>query len=130
NANILPGDSEKLFNLALEAPGTTFIFAHMGATNFRFWNILKAARTAENLFGENIYFDISATVALFADSPIEDELVWTMRNVGIDHLLLGSDYPQYSLEQNVRALEALRLDEEETARIRYENARGLFGGTR
>ena len=127
NANILPGDSEKLFNLALKAPKTRFIFAHLGAMNFRFWNILKAARTAEGLFGENIYFDISATVVLVADSPIEDEFVWTMRNVGIDHLLLGSDYPQYSLEQNVNALDGLSLNEGEKAKIRYENARALFG---
>ncbi len=130
NASILPGDSEKLFNLALAAPETTFIFAHMGALNFRFWNILKAARTADNLFGENIYFDISATVVLVADSPIEDEFVWTMRNVGIDHLLLGSDYPQYTIAQNVDALARLGLSENEEARIRYENARELFGELR
>jgi uncharacterized protein len=127
NASILPGDCEKLFNLALKAPKTKFIFAHMGAMNFRFWNILKAARTTENLFGDNIYFDISATVALIAGSPIEAELVWTMRNVGIDHLLLGSDYPQFSLEQNVSALGRLGLDENELAKIRYENARTLLG---
>ncbi len=127
NANILPGDSEKLFNLALKAPKTTFIFAHMGAMNFRFWNILKAARTAEGLFGDNIYFDISAIVAIVADSPIEDEFVWTMRNVGIDHILLGSDYPQFSLEKNVSALTRLGLDESEIAKIRFENARALFG---
>jgi predicted TIM-barrel fold metal-dependent hydrolase len=127
NANILPGDSEKLFNLALKAPKTKFIFAHLGAMNFRFWNILKAARTAEGLFGDNIYFDISAIVVLVADSPIEDEFVWTMRNVGIDRVLLGSDYPQYSLEQNVSALGRLALDESEKAKIRYENVRALFG---
>jgi predicted TIM-barrel fold metal-dependent hydrolase len=126
NAHILPGDSEKLFNLALKAPKTKFIFAHLGALNFRFWNILKAARTAEGLFGENIYFDISATVELIADSPIEDEFVWTIRNVGVEHVLLGSDYPQYSLEQNVKALEQLALTESEKAKIRYENARILF----
>jgi hypothetical protein len=40
NASIMPGDSEKLFNMALEAPETTFIFAHLGGLNFRFWNIL------------------------------------------------------------------------------------------
>lgn len=129
NASILPGDSEKLFNLALEVPGTTFIFTHMGGMNFRFWNILKAARTAENLFGENVFFDISATVALFGDSPVEEELVWTMRNVGIEHILLGSDYPQYSLEQKVRALDRLDLDESEKAKIRFENARLLFGAS-
>jgi predicted TIM-barrel fold metal-dependent hydrolase len=127
NASIVPGDCEKLFNLALQAPKTKFIFAHLGAMNFRFWNILKAARTAQNLFAENIYFDISATVALVADSPIEAEFVWTLRNVGIDHLLLGSDYPQFSLAQNVDALRRLGLEEDELARIRYENARTLFG---
>jgi predicted TIM-barrel fold metal-dependent hydrolase len=127
NANILPGDSEKLFNLALAAPKTRFMFAHLGAMNFRFWNILKAARTAQDLFGDNIYFDISAIVVLVADSPIEDEFVWTLRNVGIDHVLLGSDYPQYSLEQNVSALGRLSLDESEKAKIRYDNARALLG---
>jgi predicted TIM-barrel fold metal-dependent hydrolase len=127
NANILPGDSEKLFNLALEASRTKFIFAHMGAMNFRFWNILKAARTAEGLFGDNINFDISATVAMVADSPIAAEFVWTIRNVGIDHVLLGSDYPQFSLEQNVTALSHLPLTDSERAKIRYQNARALFG---
>lgn len=127
NASILPGDCEKLFNLALAAPGTKFIFAHLGGMNFRFWNILKAARTAEGLFGDNIYFDVSATVTLAAGAPIEDEFVWTMRNVGIDHLLLGSDFPQYSLRQNLQALERLKLTAEEKEQIRYRTAKKLFG---
>jgi hypothetical protein len=127
NANIVPGDSEKLFNLALAAHETTFIFAHMGGLNFRFWNILKAARTAEGLFGENIYFDISAIVALVADSPIEDEFVWTMRNVGIDHVLLGSDFPQYTLAHNTAALERLDLTAEEVEKVRSGNAKRLLG---
>ncbi|WP_284734711.1 amidohydrolase family protein [Sphingosinicella terrae] len=129
NANIVPGDSEKLFNLALAAPGTKFLFAHIGGMNFRFWNILKAARTAEGLFGNNIYFDISAIVALVADSPVADEFVWTLRNVGIEHVLLGSDYPQYSLDQNVEALGRLGLSENELDRIRLRNANELFGLT-
>jgi predicted TIM-barrel fold metal-dependent hydrolase len=129
NASILPGDSEKLFNLALNAPKTTFVFAHLGALNFRFWNILKAARTAAGLFGNNIYFDISAIVVIVADSPIEDEFVWTLRNVGVDHIVFGSDYPQYSLEQNLSALERLSLDESEKSQIRFDNARKLLGLT-
>lgn len=127
NAGIVNDDNEKLFNLALAAPKTKFIFAHMGAMGFRFWNMLKAARTAEGLFGDNIYFDVSATITLTADSPIEDEFVWTMRNVGIDHILLGSDYPQFSLAQNVDALAKLGLSPEEVAKIRYGNARKLLG---
>lgn len=127
NANIVPGgDSEKLFNLALAAPKTKFIFAHMGGLNFRFWNILKMARTAEGLFGDNIYFDISAMVTLAADAPIEQEFIWTMRNVGIDHILLGSDYPQFSLAQTLEAFEKLDLSEAEKAKIRHGNAQALF----
>ena len=127
NANILPGDSEKLFNLALAAPKTNFIFAHMGGLNFRFWNILAAARTAENLFANNIYFDISFMASLIAGSPIEDEFIWTIRNVGAEHVLLGSDFPQASLAQNLRALEKMKLTESEKAAIRYGNARKLLG---
>lgn len=127
NASILPGDCEKLFNLALAAPGTKFIFAHLGGMNFRFWNILKAARTAEGLFGDNIYFDVSATAFIVAGSPIEDEFVWTMRNVGIDHLIIGSDFPQYSLQQNLDALDRLKLTPQEKQKIRYDNAAKLFG---
>jgi predicted TIM-barrel fold metal-dependent hydrolase len=127
NANILPGDSENLFNLAVNAPKTKFIFAHLGGLNFRFWNILALARTAQNFFADNIFFDISGTVTLAAGSPIQDEFVWTMRNVGIDHLLLGSDFPQLSLPQTLAAFDKLGLTEEEKTRIRYGNAQRLFG---
>ena len=126
----LPRDLRRLKRtivLALQAPKTRFIFAHLGGMNFRFWNILAAARTAENLFANNIYFDISATVAMFADSPVEDEFVWTIRNVGVDHVLFGSDFPQYSLAKNLTALKQLGLTEEEEAAIRFENARKLLG---
>lgn len=127
NANILPGDSEKLFNLAVKAPNTKFMFAHMGALNFRFWNMLALARTAENFFADNIYFDISGTVVLVADSPVEAEFVWTLRNVGTDHVLLGSDYPQLPLGKTVEALKRLGLTAEETSNILSGNARRLFG---
>jgi predicted TIM-barrel fold metal-dependent hydrolase len=127
NANILPGDSERLFNLAVQAPKTKFIFAHMGALNFRFWNILALARTADGFFADNIYFDISGTVVLIADSPIEPEFIWTLRNVGTGHVLLGSDYPQLTLGKTVAALKRLDLTAEETNDILAGNARKLLG---
>lgn len=126
NANILPGDSEKLFNLVVQAPKTRFILAHIGGLNFRFWNILALARTAEGFAMDNLYFDISGTVLMAADSPIEQEFVWTLRNVGMDRVLLGSDYPQISLARTLDALERLDLTEEEKAKIRCGNARALF----
>ncbi|QIK79962.1 amidohydrolase family protein [Sphingomonas piscis] len=126
NASIVPGDNQKLLNIALETPKTNFIFAHIGGLDFRFWNILKLARTAENLVGNNIYFDAS-TAPLMADSPLEAEFVWTLRNVGIDYVLFGSDYPQLSVKDSLDALNRLGLTDEELAKIRYGNAKRLFG---
>jgi hypothetical protein len=126
NANIIPGDSENLFNLAVRAPRTKFLLAHMGGLNFRFWNIIPLARTTSDFWPDNIWFDISAIAVLAADSPIEAELVWTMRNIGTDRLLLGSDYPQMSLAQAVQALDRLDLTPEERAQIRYTNAERLL----
>jgi len=102
------------------------IFAHIGGLNFRFWNILPLARTADGLLSDNIYFDISATVTLMADSPLEKEFIWTLRNVGIDHVILGSDFPQFSLSKAAEALESLDLTTNEKDKIRYENAKKLL----
>jgi len=65
-------------------------------------------------------------VTLAADSPIEEEFVWTMRNVGIDYLLLGSDFPQLTLPQTLRALDRLGLSKSEKAKIRFGNASRLL----
>lgn len=128
NASVLPGDNQKLFNLAVAVPGTRFILAHMGGLEFRFWNLIALARTTDGFFADNIYFDISAVVQLVADSPIEDELEWTIRNVGIDRALLGADWPQLSLASATKALDALDLTDEEKAKIRWGNAERLLLG--
>lgn len=127
NAGILPGDHEKMFNLAAQAPDTKLVLAHVGGTHFRYWNILKLARTADGFGFDNLYFDISATVLLAGDTPLEDEFVWTLRNVGIDRVLLGSDHPQISLAHTLRAFEKLDLTEQERHLIRVGNARRLLG---
>src|SRR5688572_11139619 len=127
NAGIVPGDCEDLFNLAAKAPKTRFIFAHMGGANFRFWNILVLARTADGFALGNVNFDISGTVMLAAGSPIEKEFVWTLRNVGVDHVMLGSDYPQISLARMVEALEKLDLTPAEKTAILSGNARRILG---
>lgn len=127
NAGIVPSDCEDLFNLAANAPKTNFIFAHMGGLNFRFWNILVLARTADGFGLNNVHFDISGTVLLAPGSPIEKEFVWTLRNVGIQSILIGSDYPQISLKRTVEALEKLDLTPEEKTAILSGNARRLLG---
>ena len=130
NASIVPGDCENLFDLAVKCSKTTFIFAHIGALDFRFWNILPLARTAKGFYMDNIYFDVSATITLMADSPLEQEFIWTLRNVGIDKILLGSDFPQFTLKQTTDALERLELTKSEKSKIRFENANNLLFPTK
>ena len=127
NAGIVPDDCENLFNLAVNNPKTKFIFAHMGGLSFRFWNIIALARTAENFFADNVYFDISGTSVLAAGSPLQQEFVWTIHNVGVDHVLLGSDFPQISLAQTLAALDKLGLTEREKSGILFDNASKLLG---
>src|SRR3546814_413951 len=100
---------------------------HIVALTCGFGSIRALARTADGFAMDNLYFDISGPVLLAADSPIEAEFVWTLRNVGIDHVLLGSDYPQMGLDDAVDALEKLDLTDEEKAKIRAGNARKLLG---
>ena len=126
-ASIIATRTRETWSVALAAPRTQFIFAHMGGMEFRFWNILALVRTAENLFADNVYFDISGTVLLAAGSPLQDEFVWTLRNVGIDRVLVGSDHPQIGLGRTVQALDKLDLTAEEKAKILSGNARRLFG---
>jgi len=130
NFNIVPGDNQDLFNLAVGLPKTQFIFAHIGGMNFRFWNSLYMARAAKDFFSDNIHFDLSATVVMLADSPLKEEFVWTLRTVGIDNVLLGSDYPQLSLKQTLDALDKYDLTPEEKRKIRWGNANRLFGDKR
>jgi predicted TIM-barrel fold metal-dependent hydrolase len=66
-------------------------------------------------------------VVVVADSPIAPEFVWTLRNVGTDHLLMGSDYPQFTLGKTVAAFKRLGLTTEESSKILSGNARTLFG---
>jgi predicted TIM-barrel fold metal-dependent hydrolase len=47
--------------------------------------------------------------------------------VGIDHVLMGSDYPQMSIAPMVEALDRLDLTKEEKAAILSGNARRIWG---
>jgi predicted TIM-barrel fold metal-dependent hydrolase len=50
-----------------------------------------------------------------------------MMRTRIDHVILGSDYPQISLARTMEAFDKLDLTEEEKTKIREGNARKLFG---
>jgi uncharacterized protein len=76
---------------------------------------------------DNVWFDISAIAPTYADSPVQAELVWTMRKVGIDRILFGSDWPVYTPSEAITAVRHLGLTEIEQRKVFHDNAAQLLG---
>ncbi|HYD85111.1 MAG TPA: hypothetical protein VEA63_13695 [Opitutus sp.] len=59
--------------------------------------------------------------------PVEDEFVWTMRNVGIEHVLLGSDYRSIHYNRTWTHWSACRSSKGRRRKSSTRDARALFG---
>jgi uncharacterized protein len=119
------GMIEKLLRVAF-IPNTRWIFAHMGGADFMKFAGIQLVNELNKGALDNVYFDISATVNIYADSPLKDEYTWIMRSIGIDKILFGTDFPTFSLSQTLESFDKLDLTEEERNKILYENAKRLL----
>ena len=120
------GNIEKLIYLAFENRKTKFVFAHIGGPEFNKFGFLGAIRKTDPWFADNMWFDISGTVNVFAESPFKDEFEWTIQSIGIERILFGSDFPQFSVDNTIKALNKLRLTKAEKRMIMYSNAKKLL----
>ena len=117
---------EKLLYLAYRNRNTKFIFAHLGGPEFEKFGFHGFLRTTNAWFANNMWFDISATINILIDSPYKDELEWTIRTIGIDKILFGSDFPQFSVDETIKSLDKLKLSKSEKEQILYSNAKKLL----
>ena len=115
----------KLMILSLQQPKTNFIFAHMGFTQFRDTLTLSTLRKLG--MGGNVWLDISAIGTAYAGSPVQPELVWTLRQHGMDHVLMGSDWPVDTPAAAIAAVRALGLSADEERLVLHDNAAKLLG---
>jgi predicted TIM-barrel fold metal-dependent hydrolase len=115
----------KLMMLSLQQPKTSFIFAHMGFTQFRDTLTLSALRKLG--MGGNVWLDISAIGTAYAGSPVQPEFVWTLRQHGMDHVLMGSDWPVDTPATAIAAVRALGLTADEERLVLHDNAAKLLG---
>jgi predicted TIM-barrel fold metal-dependent hydrolase len=116
----------KFLLLSVQHPKTKIVLAHMGLTGFR--ETLAFATLKNRLgMGQNVWFDLSAIAPLFAGSPVQPELVWTIRQIGTDRFLFGSDWPAYTPEESVKAVRELGFTEAEQKQIFHDNAVKLLG---
>jgi predicted TIM-barrel fold metal-dependent hydrolase len=120
-----PGEIGKLLLLSIQQPKTRFVLAHMGFSGFR--DTVSFAVVGKLGMGGNVWFDVSAIATTYADSPLEAELVWTLRQVGIQHVLFGSDWPVDTPAVAVDAVRRLGLTPEEQQGVLHDNAAELLG---
>jgi len=114
----------KFVLLAATHPRARMVLAHMGLTSFR--EALTFAQIRKLNIATNVYFDLSAIAVTYAESPVRPELVWTMRKIGIDRFLFGSDWPVDTPAVAEAAVRHLGLSVSEQRRIFHDNAAELL----
>ncbi len=124
---VVPNYLEDLLILALNNPQTKFVIAHMGGSEFHKLGGFNLAQTMNPKMFNNVWYDLSATVNIYADSPYKSQLEWIIRSVGVNRVLFGSDNPIVSLSQALNAFYKLDFDETEREQILYKNAIELLG---
>jgi predicted TIM-barrel fold metal-dependent hydrolase len=102
--------------------------AHMGGVRFHEFALFGLVRRFA-WYPRNVWCDLSAVAAFYADSPYSEQLVWVIRAIGTDRVLFGSDWPVDAPAKAVAAVQALGLTRAEQAQILYANAAALLGLT-
>ena len=120
------GYLDQLLELAIYCGNTKIIIAHMGGTDFHKLAGFNLIKTSNSDWFRNLWFDISTTVYLYADSPYKSQLEWIIRTVGVDRVLFGSDQPTVSLSNALKAFDKLDFNGSERERILYKNAIALL----
>ncbi|MGE0174772.1 MAG: amidohydrolase family protein [Oligoflexales bacterium] len=116
---------DKFARLAMTNPKTKFIIAHMGGP--RFQSVLAFQALALYGFQRNVWFDLSWYTHHIVTSPYKDQFVWVAREVGVDRLLFGSDFPFVSREDAIKDISSLGFKKDELEKIFHANAEELLG---
>jgi len=115
----------RIMNLARACPDVTFIMAHCGG--MRFMDLLPLSRLRRGGQLDNLYVDLSVILFDLVRSPMWPFLRWTLESLGWDRVLLGSDFPDYSLADTLGLARSLELDKGNMDLVMGGNAARIFG---
>lgn len=104
-------------------PDVRFVLAHMGGGGWR-----QSCEIAERY--PNAWFDVSEIIEWTKGSlaPSDEDLVDLIRRIGVERVLMGSDFPWYDLDRTIERVEQLPgLTDEERTLIMGQNALRLLG---
>lgn len=105
-------------NVPSTAPGLRLVVAHIGGGSWR-----QALELADH--HPDVAFDLSEIIAWVGapHAPTSADLVRLIRDIGVERVLFGSDFPWYDPGEMVRAVHALPgLSAAESAAVLGENA--------
>jgi uncharacterized protein len=120
-----PDAAYEVGKLALALPQARLILTHLGGV--RFSDVLLFRVLDLHPFTpRNVWFDLSGVAPLYVDSPYASQLLWVCRQVGVDRILFGSDWPLTSLDEAASSVRRLGFTSKEQALIFRDNAEELF----
>ncbi len=120
-----PNAAYEVGKLALALPQARLVLTHLGGV--RFSDVLLFRMLDLHPFTpRNVWFDLSAVAPLYADSPYAAQLLWVCRQVGVDRILFGSDWPLTGLEDAAGSVHRLGFTPQEQAEVFFDNAQALF----
>ena len=70
---------------------------------------------------------MTAIAVFYVYSPRQDELVWTMGQIGIDQFLFAYDFPIFDVKPTREIMDGYGFSEEELHKLYYANAVKVFG---
>ncbi len=115
----------KFVKLAMQAKESKIVLAHMHGP--RFAELLVYETLARYpWWPANVWHDVSWAAAAWAASPYDKHFSWVCRQVGLDRLLFGSDYPMDDPVKALTSLDLLGFGVEEISMIAHDNAASLF----
>ena len=115
------GDPNAFYPALEKHPGLKLVLAHVGGSSWR-----QALGVAQAF--PNVAFDICEIIEWTGApyAPSAKQLAQLIKNIGIDRVFLGSDYPWYDIDRTLELMLSLPLSEEEKQKIIGENAARFF----
>jgi uncharacterized protein len=120
-----PDAAYEVGRLALALPHARLVLTHLGGVRFSDVLVFRVL-DLHPFTPRNVWFDLAGVAPLYVDSPFATQLLWVCRQVGVDRILFGSDWPLTSLEEAARSVRHLGFTQAEQAQVFRDNAEALF----
>ena len=115
----------KFVQLAMAVPEARLILAHAHGPSFAQLLVYPVLQRYP-WWNRRVWIDISFMGPLLASGPFAEQFAWVLRQVGLDRVLFGSDYPMDDPAQAISGVSNLGLAPDELDAVFHDNAAALL----